>query len=109
VLAVVGDGGFQYGLTELATAGRHGLDVTLLVVDDGGYGVLRQYQREAGFGEFAVDLEQPDFVAVAESFGVPARRTAPDRLEDDLCWGFAEHGPALLVLPAFLELPRPTP
>jgi acetolactate synthase-1/2/3 large subunit len=108
-LAVVGDGGFQYGLSELATARRHGLDVTLLVVDDGGYGVLREYQRDAGFGQFAVDLEQPDFVAVAEAFDVPARKTTPDRLEEDLCWGFAEQGPAVLVLPAVLELPRPTP
>jgi len=104
-LAVVGDGGFQYGLSELATARQHGLDATLLVVDDGGYGILREYQRADGFGQFAVDLDQPDFVALAESFGVPARATTPEGLEEDLGELLAEAGPAVLVLQARLEMP----
>ena len=45
VLAVAGDGGIHYGLTELATARQYGLDAKLLIVDDGGYGVLREYQQ----------------------------------------------------------------
>src|SRR5262249_4372150 len=47
-LAVAGDGGIMYGLSELATARQYDLDATLLVVDDGGYGVLREYQSDAG-------------------------------------------------------------
>jgi acetolactate synthase I/II/III large subunit len=108
-LAVAGDGGFMYGLSELATARQYDLDATLLVVDDGGYGILREYQRDAGFGRFAVDLEQPDFLALAESFGVPGRRTAPERLEEDLRGALAEEGPAVVVLPVVLSMPRPTP
>ena len=104
-LAVVGDGGFQYGLSELATARQHGLDATLLVVDDGGYGILREYQRDDGYAQFAVDLDQPDFVALAESFGVEARSTTPEGLEDDLRELLAVPGPAVAVLRTRLEMP----
>ena len=107
-LAVAGDGGFLYGVAELATARQHGLAAKLLVVDDGGYGILREYQRES-FGEtHAVDLVQPDFAALAAAFGVPVRATAPERLELDLAWAFDVDGPAVVVLPSLLETWTPT-
>ena len=97
-LAVVGDGGVLYGITELATARQHGIPAVLLVVDDGGYGVLREYQ-EGAYGETTVvDLAQPDFVAAAEAFGVPVRETDADRLRADLEWGLGHGGPSVLVL-----------
>ena len=69
MLAVVGDGGFQYAVAELGTAAEHGIDAKLLIVDDGGYGILREYQREA-FGETtSVELPGKDLVAVAEATG----------------------------------------
>jgi acetolactate synthase-1/2/3 large subunit len=108
VLAVVGDGGFLYGLQELATARQHDLDVVVLVVDDGGYGILREYQRDS-FGEtVAVDLEEPDYAAVAGAFGVHAERTDPDDLGDALGRAFAHDGPALVHLPALLRMWTPT-
>ncbi|MGI8421254.1 MAG: thiamine pyrophosphate-binding protein, partial [Gaiellaceae bacterium] len=68
-LCVVGDGGFSYGLAGLAVARQHALPIALLVIDDGGYGVLRGHQRRA-FGEtYAVDLVQPDFTALAGAYG----------------------------------------
>jgi acetolactate synthase-1/2/3 large subunit len=103
-LAVVGDGGFLYGIQELATARQYGLNTAVLVVDDGGYGILREYQRDS-FGETtAVDLHEPDFVAVAEAFGVPAERTDPDGLGGALERAFAQEGPALVHLPTFLRM-----
>ena len=108
-LAVAGDGGIHYGLTELASARQHGIAATLLIVDDGRYGILREYQRDAYGETFAVDLVQPDFVAVAEAFGVPARRTAPETLADDLAWALGLGEPAVVVLPAVLEWISPTP
>jgi acetolactate synthase-1/2/3 large subunit len=107
-LAVAGDGGIHYGLTELASARQHGIAATLLIVDDGRYGILREYQRDAYGETFAVDLVQPDFVAVAEAFGVSARRTAPESLGDDLAWALGLGEPAVLVLPAVLEWIAPT-
>lgn len=47
VLAVVGDGGIQYALGELGAAVQHGVNAKLLIVDDGAYGILREYQRDA--------------------------------------------------------------
>jgi acetolactate synthase-1/2/3 large subunit len=109
VLAVAGDGGFLYGLAELAAARQHGLDAKLLLVDDGGYGILREYQRD-GFGEtFAVDLEQPDFRTAAEAFGVPAVSVGPEEVAGALAAALAEEGPAVVHVPALLEMWTPTP
>jgi acetolactate synthase I/II/III large subunit len=103
-LAVVGDGGFLYGIQELATGRQHGLNTVVLVVDDGGYGILREYQRDS-FGETtAVDLHEPDFVAAAEACGVPAERTDPDGLGAVLERALAQDGPALVHLPTLLRM-----
>jgi acetolactate synthase I/II/III large subunit len=108
VLAVVGDGGFLYGIQELATARQHGLDAVVLVVDDGGYGILREYQR-ASFGETtAVDLVEPDYTAMADAFGVAAERTTPEELGGALERAFARGGPSLVHLPTFLRMWEPT-
>jgi acetolactate synthase-1/2/3 large subunit len=108
ILAVVGDGGFQYGIPELATAKQHGLDVTLLVVDDGGYGILREYQDEAGFTHAGVDLEHPDFLELFSAYGIPARRTTPADLGQDLRRALETPGPAAVLLEAELEMPIPS-
>ena len=109
VLAVVGDGGFQYAVAELGTAAQHGIDAKLLIVDDGGYGILREYQRDA-FGETtAVELPGKDLVAVAAAFGVPVRSAVPDDLGDQLAWAFEQPGPAAVVLPALLTAAAATP
>ena len=51
----------------MPTARQHRLDAKLLLIDDGGYGILREYQRDSYQGTHAVDLVQPDFLArVAE-------------------------------------------
>jgi acetolactate synthase-1/2/3 large subunit len=108
-LAVAGDGGFLYGIGELASAHQNGLAAKLLLVDDGGYGILREYQRDS-FGEtFAVDLEQPEFSALVEAFGVPHRAATPESLADDLAWALGTDGPAAVVLRAHLEMWTPTP
>ncbi|MCP2254645.1 acetolactate synthase-1/2/3 large subunit [Prauserella aidingensis] len=108
VLAVSGDGGAMYGVAELATAAQHGLDVTWLVVDDGGYGILREYQTGA-FGETtATELARPDFAALARSFGVPATVSTVDTLRDDLTEALRSPGPRVVVLPAVLRLFEPT-
>ncbi|MGW7288622.1 thiamine pyrophosphate-binding protein [Streptomyces sp. NPDC054847] len=108
VLAVSGDGGAMYSIAELATARQYGLPVTWLIVDDGGYGILREYMTDA-FGEAtATELARPDFVALAESFGVPAVRTSPESLSEDLAKAFAQPGPSVVVLPALLRMFAPT-
>ncbi|MFI1174913.1 thiamine pyrophosphate-binding protein [Streptomyces melanogenes] len=108
VLAVSGDGGAMYSIAELATAKQYDLPVTWLIVDDGGYGILREYMTDA-FGEAtATELARPDFVALAESFGVPAVRTSVESLREDLGKALAAPGPSVVVLPAVLRMFAPT-
>ncbi|GAA4918896.1 thiamine pyrophosphate-binding protein [Streptomyces coeruleoprunus] len=107
-LAVSGDGGALYSIAELATARQHDLPVTWLIVDDGGYGILREYMTDT-FGEATgTELTRPDFVALAESFGVPAARTTPETLRTDLEAALATPGPSVVVLQAVLRMFAPT-
>ncbi|QOV38185.1 thiamine pyrophosphate-binding protein [Streptomyces ferrugineus] len=108
VLAVSGDGGALYSVAELATARQYDLNVTWLIVDDGGYGILREYMTDA-FGEAtATELTRPDYAALAESFGVPGVRTTPEALEADLARALSAPGPSVVVLPAVLRMFAPT-
>lgn len=104
VLAVSGDGGAMYGLAELATARQHELDVTWLVIDDGGYGILRQFMNSAFGATHGTELGRPDFVSLAESFGVPAVRSSVAGLYDDLVADLARPGPGVVVLPQVLRM-----
>lgn len=108
VLAVSGDGGALYSIAELATAKQYALPVTWLIVDDGGYGILREYMTDA-FGEAtATELTRPDYVALAESFGVPGVRTSAETLQADLAKALSAPGPSVVVLPAVLRMFAPT-
>lgn len=107
-LAVSGDGGAMYGIAELATAVQHGLDVTWLIVDDGGYGILREYLTGAFGQSTATELARPDFAALAQSFGVPATVSSLDTVGKDLAGALATPGPSVVVLPALLKMFEPT-
>jgi acetolactate synthase-1/2/3 large subunit len=107
-LAVSGDGGAMYSIAELATARQHDANVTWLIVDDGGYGILREYM-EGAFGQAtATELSRPDFAALARSFGIPAHVAEIDTIGEVLARTFAEPGPAVVVLPALLRMFAPT-
>jgi acetolactate synthase I/II/III large subunit len=108
VLAVAGDGGIQYALAELATAAQNDIAAKLVLIDDGGYGILREYQRDAYGETAAVDLRQPDFVALAQAFGVPVRGGGPDELPAHLAWALTIDGPAVIVVHAAIAAARPT-
>ncbi|MFI1705846.1 thiamine pyrophosphate-binding protein [Streptomyces griseoruber] len=108
VLAVSGDGGALYSIAELATAKQYDLPVTWLIVDDGGYGILREYMTDAFGATTGTELTRPDYVALAESFGVPALSTSPETLEQDLAKALATPGPSVVVLPALLRMFAPT-
>lgn len=108
VLAVSGDGGALYSIAELATARQYDLNVTWLIVDDGGYGILREYMTDAFGDTTGTELTRPDYVALAESFGVPGTRTTPETLADDLTKSLAAPGPSVVVLPAVLRMFAPT-
>lgn len=71
VLSISGDGGFLFTAMELATAARHGLAVVAVVFNDGAFGNVRRMQQDLHGGRvIATDLSNPDFVALANSFGL---------------------------------------
>ena len=71
-LSVSGDGGFLFACGDLATAAQERIPLTAVVVDDGGYGMLRFDQDRRGDPHEGVDLVTPDFAGWPRSFGVRA-------------------------------------
>jgi acetolactate synthase-1/2/3 large subunit len=89
VVAVCGDGGFLFACGELATMAQERIPLTAVIVDDGGYGMLRYDQDVEGAERYGVDLQTPDFEAVARAFGVQAQTV--DGLNDAFGEALAEH------------------
>src|SRR5262245_15230829 len=71
-VSISGDGGFLYACGELAAAKQENIPLTAVIVDDGGYGMIRYDQDLHGDPREGVDLVGPDFVALAASFGIRA-------------------------------------
>ncbi|QLG27039.1 acetolactate synthase large subunit [Halorarum halophilum] len=74
VVVATGDGGFLMNAAELETATRLGCSFTVVVYRDDEYGVITEHQEEHRGESFGTRFTNPDLVAFAESFGVPARR-----------------------------------
>lgn len=69
VVCVTGDGGFMMNSQEIETATRLGLDLTVVIVNDGGYGMVKWKQEASRLPSFGLDFGNPDFVKYAGSFG----------------------------------------
>jgi acetolactate synthase I/II/III large subunit len=74
VVAVCGDGGFMMNSQELETAVRLRLDLTVLVLRDDAYGMIKWKQAHEDYPDFGMDLGNPDFVKYAESYGARGHR-----------------------------------
>lgn len=74
VVSVSGDGGFLYNVGELATAAQYGINVVAVVFNDGSYGNVARDLDEAWGGSYEADLRNPDFMRLAEAFGVAGLR-----------------------------------
>ncbi|MGW6934062.1 thiamine pyrophosphate-binding protein [Lentzea sp. NPDC054927] len=102
-IAVVGDGGFLFACGDLATLRQENLPLTIVLVDDGGYGMLRYDQQVANHAISGVDLTRPDFAKLAESFGIPAvTLDGFDELREALS---GATGPTMIVVNASLKPP----
>jgi len=117
VVAILGDGGFMFTATEMATAMHHRIPLVCVVFNDGAFGNVRRNQEER-FGNriIASDLTNPDFVRFAESFGAAAERArSPQDLRGALNRAFKRRDlPTLIEVPVgtlpspweFIMLPR---
>ena len=74
VLAVCGDGGFMMSSQELETAVRLGVDLTVLVLNDDAFGMVKWKQGHDGFPNYGMDVSNPDFARYAESYGARGHR-----------------------------------
>ncbi|MEO5965424.1 MAG: thiamine pyrophosphate-dependent enzyme, partial [Candidatus Limnocylindrales bacterium] len=100
VVALCGDGGFLMNVQELETAVRLGVKVTVVVWRDDGYGLIDWKQRTEFGRPFGVEFGNPDFVALAASFGIPAFRPATSgELASTLRRALAVDGPSLVEVP----------
>jgi acetolactate synthase-1/2/3 large subunit len=101
VLSINGDGGFLFTAMEMATAAQNGIGVVAVVFSDGAYGnVKRIQQQQFNNRTIASDLHNPDFVKLAESFGIASERVkSPTELETAITRGFARGGPVLIDCP----------
>ncbi len=87
VWAVTGDGGFQMTLQELATLTQEGLPVRTAVINNASLGMVRQWQDMLYGGRHSASiLSGPDFVLLANAFGIPAFRVASEEDLDQALW-----------------------
>lgn len=108
-LCVCGDGGFMFACGELATAVQERIPVCVLLVDDGGYGMLRYDQVQAQEALGGTELLTPDWSALARAFGLEAERIDDpgEPLVEALRRRLGAPEPSLIVLDAAM-LPPPT-
>jgi len=98
VWAIVGNGGFQMTMCELATAAQENVNVNIAIINNGFLGMVRQWQ-EIFYEEryHATPMFNPDFIKLAEAFGIPARRvTNRDEIEDSVAFAHSINGPVLI-------------
>ena len=116
VISVTGDGGFMFGVQELATAVQHGINLVTIVFNNNQYGNVQHMQRTLyGQRVIASDLHNPDFPQLAAAFGAAGYRAeSPDALAGALRQALAAGKPALIEVPCgdmpdvdrFRKLPR---
>lgn len=98
VVSITGDGGFMFGMPELATAAQHDIGLVTIVFNNHSFGnVRRDQQLKFDSNLIGADLDNPDFVKLAESFGVAGYRVeSPDELKPALAKALDEDKPAII-------------
>jgi acetolactate synthase-1/2/3 large subunit len=100
VVMIAGDGGFQCNIQELQTVAQHRLPLRMVVVDNGCLGMVRQFQESYFEGRYQSTMwgyGAPDFVRVAEAYGIAGRAVLiPEDVEAAVLWLAQAQGPRLL-------------
>lgn len=101
VVSINGDGGFGFCLNELSTMARHAITAIAIVFTDDAFGNVRRIQQEQFGGRMiASDLRNPDFLKLAESFGVSGRKAeSPEQLRVVLEESVRANEPTLIAAP----------
>ncbi|MDT8306385.1 MAG: biosynthetic-type acetolactate synthase large subunit [Anaerolineae bacterium] len=98
IWAIVGDGGFQMTQAELATAVQEGANVKIALINNGFLGMVRQWQEFFFEKRYSgVHMTGPDFIKLAEAYGIPARRiTQREEVANAVSFAESITGPVLL-------------
>jgi acetolactate synthase-1/2/3 large subunit len=107
VVVVCGDGGFLFNSQELSTAVRYGIPVVVVLFNDDSYGNVARDLDEAWGGTIGADLANPDFMRLAEAYGVTGfRAKEPTDVGDLVREAIALGRPVLIEVPVG-RMPRP--
>ena len=98
VIAIVGDGGFQMTLQELGTIMQTGLNVKIIILNNHFLGMVRQWQQLFNDKRYSfVNIDSPDFVALAKAYNIDSHRTTNrSELKKDLV-GMLQHKGSYLL------------
>jgi len=97
VMAICGDGGFMMNSQEMETAVRLKLNITVLILNDGSYGMIRWKQANMGFADWGLTYGNPDFVKYADAYGAFGHRVeSADHLEEVLAHCLSTDGVHLI-------------
>ena len=99
VVSLIGDGGIQFTLAELATGVELGLPVPVLVWNNRGYGEIRKYMTERHIPRIGVDIHTPDFQLLARGFGCLAKKAnSYEHLRDSLQEAVSADRPTIIEI-----------
>lgn len=98
VVCLLGDGALMFAVQEIMTAVEQKLDLPIICVDNGGYGEIRQNERDRGIADVAVNLVQPNWVQLAEGFGATGFEATIDTLAETVTKALDTKGPSLIHL-----------
>jgi acetolactate synthase-1/2/3 large subunit len=106
VIGITGDGGFGWGMAELATAKKYNIGLVTVVFNDGAFGNVRRTQKDDFESRYiATDLVNPDYLALAAAFGITGyRANSPDDLRTMASAALRKDEPALIEVPV-TEMP----
>ena len=101
VVAVVGDGGFQFTMQEVATAIQFDVTVPIVIFNDSTYTAVDSAMRHSFSGKvIATDLVNPDYVKLADAYGIPgARANSPEEMRREIVAAFERRGPTIIDVP----------
>lgn len=100
VAALSGDGGLQFTVGELATAAQHGICLPVVVVNNGGYRMIREEMEHASVPPLGVDLPSPDFAALGTALGGHGVRVAgPAELRGAVADALRRPVPTVIEIP----------
>ncbi len=105
VVSLAGDGGFQFTIEELGVLAHYRIPITVVIFNDSTHTAVKVAMRRSHPGRYIdVDLVNPDFLKIADAYGIQAlRASSPDELAEALHRSVDSGRPVLIDVPLALE------